>query len=539
MPLLPIGEIAKKLNLPEESVFPYGKYKAKIDLDALPDLEKRPNGKLVLVTAITPTKAGEGKTTTSIGLADGMAAIGEKAMLCLREPSLGPVFGIKGGATGGGLASIGPKEDIDLHFTGDFHALTSSINLISAVIENSLYQGNPLRIDPNRIVWKRALDMNDRSLRSITVGLDDPKAIPHGSEFVITVASEMMAIYCLASSPEDFLERLRRIIVAYDVDGKPLTVADFKVSHAVMRLMRDAFMPNLVQTLEHNPAFVQGGPFANIAHGCNALIATKAALKLAPIVITEAGFGADLGAEKFLDIKCQVAGLKPDACVMVATVRALKLHGGVAFEQLDQENLEALAAGTPNLERHIENIKKFGLPVIVGINVFPTDTEKEIAYLRDWCESHGYRFAVNSSFLEGGKGAMELAKKVKEALDQGESAYRPLYDRHEPNLVKIERICKEIYGADGVEYSDLAKKQLEEYDRLGYADAFICMAKTPLSFTDSPKVLGAPKGFNIHIREINLAAGSHFLIPLTGTIFTMPGLPKVPLATEMEEQPWR
>lgn len=539
MPLLPIQEIAKKLNLPDEVVYPYGKYKAKIDVSALPELQNRENGKLVLVTAITPTKAGEGKTTTSIGLADGMAKIGQKAMLCLREPSLGPVFGIKGGATGGGLASIGPKEDIDLHFTGDFHALTSSINLISAVIENSLYQGNPMNIDPDRIVWKRALDMNDRSLRDITVALNDPKGTPHASSFVITVASEMMAIYCLASSPEDFLERLRRIIVAYDKEGKPLTVADFKVSHAVMRLMRDAFMPNLVQTLEHNPAFVQGGPFANIAHGCNALIATKAALKLAPIVITEAGFGADLGAEKFLDIKCQVGGIKPDACVMVATVRALKLHGGVAFENLDQENLEALEKGAPNLERHLQSISKFGLPVVVGINQFPTDTKAEIDFLRKWCEKRGYRFAVNSSFLEGGDGAKELAKTVLEALKKGPSAYRPLYDRHEPNLVKIERICKEIYGAADVEYSDLAKKQLAEYDALGYGDAFICMAKTPLSLTDSPKILGAPTGFTIHIREINLAAGSHFLIPLTGTIFTMPGLPKVPLATEMEDEPWR
>lgn len=538
MPLLPIAEIAKKLNLPEEAVLPFGKYKAKIDLSYLPDLESRPSGKLVLVTAITPTKAGEGKTTTSIGLADGMAKIGQKAMLCLREPSLGPVFGIKGGATGGGLASIGPKDDIDLHFTGDFHALTSSINLISAVIENSLYQGNPLRIDPNRIVWKRALDMNDRSLRAITVAQKDPKGIPHESEFVITVASEMMAIFCLASSPEDFLERLRRIIVAYDVDGKPLTVADFKVSHAVMRLMRDAFMPNLVQTLEHNPAFVHGGPFANIAHGCNTLISTKTALKLAPIVITEAGFGADLGAEKFLDIKCQVGGLKPDACVVVATIRALKLHGGVAFENLDGENFEALEKGVPNLERHIENVKKFGLPVVVGINQFPTDTKAEIAWLHDWCEKRGYRFAINSSFLEGGDGAKELAAKVMEALNEGKSEYHPIYERHEPNLVKIERICKEIYGADGVEYSDLAKKQLAEYDALGYGDAFICMAKTPLSLTDSPKILGAPKGFNIHVREVNLASGSHFLIPLTGTIFTMPGLPKVPLATEMEDEPW-
>ena len=538
MSLLPIMDIARKMGLPEDSVSPYGKYKAKVDVTKLSSIESPNDGKLVLVTAITPTKAGEGKTTTSIGLADGMARIGQKAMLCLREPSLGPVFGIKGGATGGGKASIGPKDDIDLHFTGDFHALTSSINLISAVIENSLYQGNPLNIDPDRIVWKRALDMNDRSLRAITVAENDPKGIPHASEFVITVASEMMAIFCLASSPEDFLVRLKRIIVAYDKEGKPLTVADFKVSHAVMRLMRDAFQPNLVQTLEHNPAFVHGGPFANIAHGCNSVIATKAALRIAPIVITEAGFGADLGAEKFLDIKSQVAGLHPDCCVMVATIRALKMHGGVKFEDLDHEDIPALERGTPNLARHIENIVKFGLPVVVAINRFPTDTEAEIASLRKWCEDQGYRFAVNSSFLEGGEGAVELAKAVKETLENTPSSYHPLYDRKEGNLVKIERICKEIYGASGVEYSELALRQLSEYEAMGYGDAFICMAKTPLSFTDSPKILGAPVDFKIHVREINLAAGSHFLIPLTGTIFTMPGLPKVPLAQEMEDEPW-
>ncbi|MBQ9457754.1 MAG: formate--tetrahydrofolate ligase [Bacilli bacterium] len=538
MSLLPIQEIAAKLDLPAEAVMPYGKYKAKIDTAALGNRLSKTQGKLVLVTAITPTKAGEGKTTTSIGLADGMAKIGQKAMLCLREPSLGPVFGIKGGATGGGKASIGPKDDIDLHFTGDFHALTSSINLISAVVENSLYQGNPLRIDPNRIVWKRALDMNDRSLRAITVAENDPKGIPHPSEFVITVASEMMAIYCLAASPEDFLERLKKIIVAYDVDGKALTVADFKVSHAVMRLMRDAFYPNLVQTLEHNPCFVQGGPFANIAHGCNSLIATKTALRLAPIVITEAGFGADLGAEKFLDIKCQVGGLRPDACVMVATIRALKMHGGVAFEDLAEENVEALLRGVPNLERHVENIKKFGLPVVVAINQFPTDTEKELDALFAWCASKGYRCAINSSFLNGGEGAAELAKIVKDMLENEPSNYHPIYDRKEPVYEKIERICKEIYGASGVEYSDKARAQIAEYEALGFGDAFVCMAKTPLSFTDSPKVLGAPKDFQIHVREVNLASGSNFLIPLTGTIFTMPGLPKVPLAQEMEEEPW-
>ena len=538
MSILPITKIAEKMGLPAEAVEPYGKYKAKIDSSFLPDLESRPDGKLVLVTAITPTKAGEGKTTTSIGLADGLAHIGKKAMLCLREPSLGPVFGIKGGATGGGKASLEPGQDIDLHFNGDFHALTSSINLISAVIENSLYQGNPFRIDPNRIVWKRALDMNDRSLRSITVALDDKKGIPHHSEFCITVASELMAIYCLASSPEDFLVRLKRIIVAYDEDGKPLTVEDFKVSHAVMRLMKEAFKPNLVQTLENNPAFVHGGPFANIAHGCNSLIATKLALKLAPIVVTEAGFGADLGAEKFLDIKSVVGGLHPDAWVMVATIRALKLHVGVAFEDLDKENVEALLKGLPNLGRHLENIKKFGLPVVVSINRFGSDTQNEVDALFAWCKEKGYEVAINSSFKDGGEGAADLARLVVKTLEEKPSAYHPLYDRNEPIKEKISRICKEIYGADDVEYSPLAESQLQEYEAMGYGNFFVCMAKTPLSFTDSPKIQGAPRGFNIHVREVNLATGSGFIIPLTGTIFTMPGLPKVPLAEVMEEEPW-
>ena len=538
MPIKPIQEIAAKLGLPVDAVEPYGKYKAKIDTSLIPGLDEKPDGKLVLVTAITPTKAGEGKTTTSIGLADGLAKIGEKAMLCLREPSLGPVFGIKGGATGGGNASLVPGEDIDLHFNGDFHALTSSINLISAVIENSLYQGNPLRIDPERIVWKRALDMNDRSLRSITVAQDDPKGIPHHAEFAITVASELMAIYCLASSPEDFLARLKRIVVAYDVDGKALTVADFKVSHAVMRLMKEAFKPNLVQTLENNPAFVHGGPFANIAHGCNSLIATKTALKLAPIVVTEAGFGADLGAEKFLDIKSVVGGLHPDCCVVVATIRALKMHGGVAYEELDHENVEALLKGLPNLERHLENVKKFGLPVVIAINRFGSDTQNEVEALFAWCKEKGYDVAINSSFANGGEGATDLARLVVKTLKEKPSNYHPLYNKEEPVKEKIERICKEIYGANGVEYSPKAETQLEEYIAQGYGNFFVCMAKTPLSFTDSPKVLGAPKDFQIHVREINLATGSGFLIPLTGTIFTMPGLPKVPLATVMEEEPW-
>lgn len=538
MGLQPISEIAKKAHIEDEYLEPYGKYKAKIDLALMEKLKDKPNGKLVLVTAITPTKAGEGKTTTSIALAEGFGKIGQEALLCLREPSLGPVFGIKGGATGGGLASVAPSEDINLHFNGDFHALTSSINLISAVIDNSIYQGNPLRIDPNRVVWKRAMDMNDRALRNITVAQGDPKATPREDSFLITVASEMMAIFCLAKSEEDFLSRVEKIIVAYDLDGKPLTVKDLRITHAIMKLMKEALKPNLVQTLENNPCIIHGGPFANIAHGCNSVLATSLALKLAPIVVTEAGFGADLGAEKFLDIKCREAGLTPNAVVMVATIRALKMHGGQEFEDLSKENVEALEKGVCNLERHLENIKKFGVPVMVAINHFAQDSEKEIAFLENWCKEKGYVCSFLDGFAKGGEGAKDLAYKVQSLLAETESHYHPIYDLKKPLKEKISAICHEIYRCGDIVYSPEAEKAIAQYEEMGFGDAYICMAKTPQSVTDDAKILGAPSGFPITIREVNLSAGARFVIPLTGKILTMPGLPKVPAAVKMEDEPW-
>jgi formate--tetrahydrofolate ligase len=539
MALLKINEIASAAGIPSEYVIPYGFYKAKIDTAIMADrLKNKPDGKLVLVTAITPTKAGEGKTTTSIALTEGFGKIGQKALLCLREPALGPVFGIKGGATGGGLASVAPSEDINLHFTGDMHALTSSINLISAVIDNSIYQGNPLNIDPDHIVWKRAMDMNDRALREITVGEGEKNGVKRQDGFVITVASEMMAIMCLAKDEEDFHERLCKIIVAYTKDGKALTVKDLDCSHAVMKLMKEALKPNLVQTLENNPVLIHGGPFANIAHGCNSLIATKMALKLAPIVVTEAGFAADLGAEKFLDIASRVGELHPDLAVMVATIRALKMHGGEAFENLANEDVDALSKGMDNLETHLENIKKFGLPVIVAINHFETDTPKEIAYIEKWCDEHHYEYSFLDGFLKGGEGSIDLAKKVQTILQNVPSNYHPLYDLKTPLKSKIETICKEVYRAGKVVYEPKALEQLASYEAMGFSDAYICMAKTPQSLTDDPKVLGAPRGFTITIREANLSAGANFVVPLTGAIMTMPGLPKIPAAIKMEEKPW-
>lgn len=538
MALLRINEIAKNLGLTEDDIETYGKYKAKINPDVYESLRDRPNGKLVLVTAITPTKAGEGKTTISVGLAEGFGRTGKKALLCLREPSLGPVFGLKGGATGGGKASIGPSEDINLHFTGDMHALTSSINLIAAVIDNSIYQGNPLDIDPERIVWPRAMDMNDRALRDIEVAENDPKATPYHSSFVITVASELMAILCLAKSEEDFLRRVERIIVAYSKRGDPITVKDLKVTHAIMRLMKEALKPNLVQTVENNPVLVHGGPFANIAHGCNSILATQLSLKLSPITITEAGFGADLGAEKFLDIKCREAGFTPDCVVMVATIRALKMHGGMAFEDLVNENVEALSKGVCNLERHLENIKKFGVPVVVAINHFAQDSQAEVDFLEDWCQSKGYLCSFADVFEKGGAGAIDLANKVQSVLDSQKSLYHPLYDLKSPLKQKIAKICGEIYHAGNVVYEKKAEDQLQEYERLGFEEAYICMAKTPSSFSDDAKLLGAPEGFTMTIREVNLSAGANFVIPLTGKILTMPGLPKVPMAVKMEDLPW-
>ncbi|MCR5491544.1 MAG: formate--tetrahydrofolate ligase [Bacilli bacterium] len=539
MSLLPIQNIAAKAGIDERFVEPYGKFKAKIDLSLVDELKDQPDGKLVLVTAITPTKAGEGKTTTSVALADGFAKINQKAMLCLREPSLGPVFGLKGGATGGGKVTVEPQEDINLHFTGDMHALTSSINLIAAVLDNSIYQGNPLGIDPEKVAWKRSLDMNDRALRHITISEGDPKATPRKDEFQITVASELMAILCLARSPEDFLARLEKIIVAYTYDDKPITVKDLQVTHAVMRLMKDAFKPNLVQTAENNPAFIHGGPFANIAHGCSSIIATKLALKLAPIVVTEAGFGADLGAEKFLDIKCQEAGVKPAAVVVVATIRALKLHGGISYEDLKKENVEALSKGICNLEAHIESVQKYGLPYVVAINHFADDSEAEVAWLRAWCEKNHHRVAFLDGFEKGGEGAVELAKEVLDVLAKEPSNYHPLVTKEMPLKEKISTICREIYGADGVEYTEAAEAQLRRYEELGFEHAYICMAKTPASLSDDATVVGRPKGFKINVREVRLSAGANFVVPLTGSILTMPGLPKIPAAVKMESLPWK
>ena len=533
-----IFDVAKMINVDEKYLIPFGYDKAKISLKIMDELKDRPNGKLVLVTAITPTKAGEGKTTTSIGLHDGLRYIGVPSLVCLREPSLGPVFGIKGGATGGGKALVVPSEDINLHFTGDMHALTSSINLIAACIDNSIWQGNELNINPERVLWKRALDMNDRALRRITISEGETKCAPRQEEFVITVASEMMAILCLSKDENDFMERVNNIIVAYSYDNKPVFLRQLRISHAIMKLMITALNPNLVQTLEGNPAIIHGGPFANIAHGCNSIIATKMGLKLAPVVVTEAGFGADLGAEKFLDIKCRVAGLKPDAVVVVATIRALKMHGGQPFEELANENVEALKNGVCNLQKHIENVEKYGVPAIVCINHFASDTEAETAWLSKWCEDNGYDYAYCSAFADGGKGAEALARGVMKILETKKSDYHPLYDVNLPIKEKIEIIAKEIYGAGQVVYTEEADKQIADFTALGFDKTPICIAKTPQSLTDDAKVLGAPRGFTVTVKEVRLSAGANFIVPLTGAIMTMPGLPKVPAAVKMEDVPY-
>jgi len=538
MPLLQIDEIAKIAGIPLTYIEPYGKFKAKIDTSIFDVLKDVPDGKLVLVTAITPTKAGEGKTTTSIALAEGMAKINQKAMLSLREPSLGPVFGIKGGATGGGLASIDPRDDINLHFTGDMHALTSSINLIAAVIDNHLYQGNELRINPQRIVWRRAMDMNDRALREIIIGRGEKNGIERQDGFVITVASELMAILCLAKDEEDFRERVQKIIVAFNVDEEPIRVRDLKISHAIMKLMKDALKPNLVQTIENNPVLIHGGPFANIAHGCNSLIALKLSRKLAPIAITEAGFGSDLGAEKFFDIACRYGEMKPDGVVMVATLRALKMHGGQLLEKISEENVEALLKGVNNLRVHLENIKKFGVPSVVAINHFASDHQSEIEALEKWCEEKGYVVSFLDGYLKGGEGAVDLAQKVVKMLDTEPSHYKPLYKLDLPIEEKIEKICKQIYRAGKVEYSKFAREQIAKFNQLGYGALPVCMAKTPLSLSDNPEVIGAPEGYTITIRELCLSAGAGFVVALTGNILTMPGLPKVPSAVLMEDLPY-
>ena len=536
MNLKNINEVAKAINIDEKYLEPYGKHKAKIDLSLLDELKNKKDGKLVLVTAITPTKVGEGKTTMSIALADGLARINQKAMLCLREPSLGPVFGLKGGATGGGKATVEPHEDINLHFTGDMHALTSSINLISAVIDNHIFQGNELNINPDRVIWKRALDMNDRALREVEVALGNKNGTPRKDSFLITVASEMMAIFCLAKDEDDFKARVNNIVVAYTYDEKPVYLRQLRISNAIMKLMREALKPNLVQTGENNPAIIHGGPFANIAHGCNSILALKLGLKLGDIVVTEAGFGADLGAEKFLDICCPTGGFKPDGVVMVATIRALKLHGGVPFEELDKCNVEATLQGVDNLKTHLENIQKYDVPVMVAINHFASDDKNEVEALTSWCTSHGYEVSFVNSFLKGSEGAVDYANKVVNMLSTKKSNYHKLYDYTLPIEKKIEIVSKEIYRAKEVVFSEKALEQIKIYNKLGYDKTAICMAKTPLSLTDNPKIQGAPKDHTIHVKEINLSAGANFVVALTGSVMTMPGLPKVPAAVKMKDE---
>ena len=533
-----IGKVAKKFGICEEFIEYYGKYKAKVDFDKLyNNLKNEKDGKLVLVTAITPTKAGEGKTTTTIALIDGLAKIQQKAIGCLREPSLGPVFGLKGGATGGGKVTIEPQEDINLHFTGDMHALTSSINLISAIIDNHIYQGNELNIDPNKIVWKRSLDMNDRELRTIQIGLgSDKNGIVREDHFQITVASEMMAIMCLAKNEDDFIERVKNIIVAYTFDDKPVYLKDLKISKAIDKLMREALKPNIVQTQEHNLVFVHGGPFANIAHGCSSLMATKLALKLAPVVVTEAGFGSDLGAEKFFDIKSRIGNLNPNCVVLVATIRALKLHGGVNFEDLEKENIEALEIGFKNLEQHYQNMRKYNVPVVVAINHFKQDSDNEVKKLIELLNKNYYPYAFLDGFLKGGEGSRELANKVMEILDTKKSDFSPLYSLNLSIEEKIEKIAKEIYRADGIEISEIAKAKIEQYKLLGKENLPICIAKTQSSFSDDAKLLNAPRNFTLHVKDVSLSNGAGFIVVYTGNILTMPGLPKIPAAVKMESE---
>ena len=528
----PITEIAAELGLQGQDVIPYGHYKAK--LNHLLAKSDRPEGKLILVTAISPTPAGEGKTTTSVGLADAMNAMGKKTMLCLREPSLGPVFGIKGGAAGGGYAQVVPMEDINLHFTGDIHAIGAANNLLAAMIDNSIQQGNPLNIDPRRITWKRCMDMNDRQLRFIVDGLGGKiNGTPREDGFDITVASEVMAVFCLAKDLTDLKERLSRIVCAYTYDGKPVTAGQIGAAGAMTALLKDALDPNLVQTLENNPAIIHGGPFANIAHGCNSAIATKLSLKLADYVVTEAGFGADLGAEKFLDIKCRYAGLNPAAVVLVATVRALKSHGGVAKADLNKPNAEAVRAGAANLTRHIENLQGFGLPVCVAINAFPTDTAEEIAVINEICAKVGVPCALSEVFAKGGEGGKELAETVLSVLDDT-ARVQYTYPLEASLTEKIEAVAKKIYRADGVNYTAAAKKTLDELTALGYGNLPICIAKTQYSFSDDAKLICAPEGFTMNVREVRLSAGAGFVVVICGSIMTMPGLPKHPAAMDID-----
>lgn len=533
--MLKITEVAAKLGISEDDIEMYGRYKAKLSMDLIRSLEAKQAGKLILVTAITPTPAGEGKSTTTVGLAQGLAKLDKKVIVALREPSLGPCMGIKGGAAGGGYSQVVPMEDINLHFTGDFHAITSAHMLLSAMLDNHIQQGNTLNIDPRRIVWKRVVDMNDRELRNIVVGLGGKAhGVPRQEGFDITVASEVMAILCLATDLHDLKERLSKIIVAYDYSGKPVTAGQLKAHGAMAALLKDAVKPNMVQTLENVPAIIHGGPFANIAHGCNSVMATKTAMKLADYTITEAGFGADLGAEKFFDIKCRYAGLKPDAVVLVATVRALKMHGGVPKTDLAVPNVEAVKKGIVNLEKHIENVKKFGVPLVVAINIFAQDTPEELEAVREHCAKHGVNVALSDVFARGGEGGIDLAREVIALAESGAADFHPLYASELPLKEKIETIAKEIYGADGVNYSKEADKALKEFEEMGYGSLPVCMAKTQYSFSDDPALLGRPSGFKITIKNCRIAAGAGFVVVLTGDIMTMPGLPKVPAAEKID-----
>ena len=529
--LWPIQKVAEHLDIPEDDLELYGKYKAKLSDEYLKSIEDRKDGKLILVTAINPTPAGEGKTTTSVGLGEAFAKMGKKAVIALREPSLGPCFGIKGGAAGGGYAQVVPMEDLNLHFTGDFHAITSANNLLAALLDNHIQQGNALGIDSRQILWKRCEDMNDRVLRNIVVGLGaKADGVVREDHFVITVASEIMAILCLADDMDDLKARLAKIVVAYNYQGEPVTAADLKAVGAMAALLKDALKPNLIQTLEHTPAIVHGGPFANIAHGCNSVRATKAALKMADYTITEAGFGADLGAEKFFDIKCRMAGLKPDAVVLVATIRALKYNGGIAKEDLSAENLDALKKGIVNLEKHIENLQQFGVPVVVTLNSFITDTEAEYAYIKRFCEDRGCEFALAEVWAKGGEGGMALAEKVLNTLENKRGDFKPLYTDEMPLKDKIGTIASEIYGADGVSYAPAASKALKRIEEMGFGNLPVCMAKTQYSLSDDQTKLGRPAGFTINVRDAYVCAGAGFVVVLTGSIMTMPGLPKKPAA---------
>lgn len=533
-PMEPIQKVAAKIGIPEDALEYYGKYKAKLSFDYLKSIQDQPQGKLILVTAINPTKAGEGKSTTTVGLGDALNRLGKKTMMALREPSLGPVFGLKGGATGGGYAQVVPMEDINLHFTGDMHAITTTNNLVCACLDNSIHQGNPLHIDPTKVTFKRCLDMNDRTLRDITIGQGSKaNGVERKDGFNITVASEVMAALCLADDLMDLKERFARMQVAYTYDGDPVYVRDLGIQGAMAMVMKDAVLPNIVQTLEHNPVLIHGGPFANIAHGCNSVIATKACLELADYTVTEAGFGADLGAEKFLDIKCRLANLKPNAVVIVATIRALKQHGGVAFEDLKEENVDAMLAGCGNLAKHIDTIQQFGLPYIVAINQFESDSPKEIEALENWCKENGHPMSLSQVWAKGGEGALDLAQQVIALCDQP-NTYAPLYDVHASIEDKINTIAKRVYGADGVDFTDEAKAQIETFNRLGWNELPICMAKTQMSLTDDGKIMGRPTGFRITVRELRPSLGAGFIVALTGKVLTMPGLPKHPSALDMD-----